>query len=217
MKQQKEKYYFTAAGAFAGCFLAALYGIRAYTSRAAARYLSGNAAELPECKAALLLGTSPKLANGRSNVYFDLRIRAAADLYRAGKVRYIIVSGDKGKHGYNEPEAMKAALVAQGIPAEKIVPDYAGIRTLDSVLRARSIFGQESYIVVSQKFHNERAVYLARAYGIEAYGYNADDNDHYSGSKTEVREYLARVKMLLDLAVQKAPRHQGKPVRLPED
>ena len=217
MKRQRVKYYFVAAAAVAGCLLAALYGIRAYTARVAAPYLTDHAAELPERKAALLLGTSPKLADGRSNTYFHLRIRAAADLYRAGKVRYIIVSGDNRKHGYNEPEAMKAALVAQGIPAEKIVPDYAGIRTLDSVLRARSIFGQESYIVVSQKFHNERAVYLARAHGIDAYGYNAADVDRYSGFKTEVREYLARVKMLLDLAVQKAPRHQGEPVRLPED
>ena len=193
MKRQRAKYYFIAAAAVAGCILAALYGIRAYTARVAAPYLSGHAAELPERKAALLLGTSPKLADGRSN------------------------SGDNRKHGYNEPEAMKAALIAQGIPAEKIVPDYAGIRTLDSVLRARSIFGQESYIVVSQKFHNERAVYLARAHGIDAYGYNAADVDRYSGFKTEVREYLARVKMLLDLAVQKAPRHQGEPVRLPKD
>ena len=188
-----------------------------YTQRQTAPYLYHNTAQIPAHKAALLLGTSPTLADGRTNLYFTLRIQAAAELYRAGKVRYIIVSGDNRKHGYNEPEAMKAALVAQGIPAEKIVPDYAGIRTLDSVLRARSIFGQESYIVVSQKFHNERAVYLARAHGIDAYGYNAADVDRYSGFKTEVREYLARVKMLLDLAVQKAPRHQGKPVWLPED
>ncbi len=188
-----------------------------HTQRQTAPYLYHNAVQIPAHKAALLLGTSPTLADGRTNLYFTLRIQAAAELYRAGKVRYIIVSGDNRKHGYNEPEAMKAALVAQGIPAEKIVPDYAGIRTLDSVLRARSIFGQDSYIVVSQKFHNERAVYLARAHGIDAYGYNAADVDRYSGFKTEVREYLARVKMLLDLAVQKAPRHQGEPVRLPED
>ena len=153
----------------------------------------------------MLLGTSPVLADGRSNLYFTHRIRAAAELYRAGKVRYIIASGDNRKHGYNEPEAMKAALIAQGIPAERIIPDYAGIRTLDSVLRARSIFGQPSYIIVSQKFHNERAVYLARAHGIRAGGF-----------KTRVREYGARMKMYLDLLTGKQPKHGGETIALPD-
>lgn len=165
----------------------------------------------------MLLGTSPVLADGRSNLYFTHRIRAAAELYRAGKVRYIIVSGDNRKHGYNEPEAMKAALIAQGVPAERIIPDYAGIRTLDSVLRARSIFGQPSYIIVSQKFHNERAVYLARAHGIRAVGYNAVDVHLYAGGfKTRVREYGARMKMYLDLLTGKQPKHGGETIALPD-
>ena len=188
-----------------------------HTQRQTAAYLYDNAAQIPAQKAALLLGTSPVLANGRSNLYFTHRIRAAAELYRAGKVRYIIASGDNRKHGYNEPEAMKAALIAQGVPAERIVPDYAGIRTLDSVLRARSVFGQADYIVVSQKFHNERAVYLARAHGIRAVGYNAADVHLYAGGfKTRVREYGARMKMYLDLLTGKQPKHGGETIALPD-
>lgn len=188
-----------------------------HTQRQTAPYLYDNAAQISAQKAALLLGTSPVLANGRSNLYFTHRIRAAAELYRAGKVRYIIASGDNRKHGYNEPEAMKAALIAQGVPAERIVPDYAGIRTLDSVLRARSVFGQADYIVVSQKFHNERAVYLARAHGIRAVGYNAPDVHIYAGGfKTRVREYGARMKMYLDLLTGKQPKHGGETIALPD-
>ena len=104
-----------------------------HTQRQTAPYLYTRAEQIPTQKAALLLGTSPTLADGRSNLYFTHRIHAAAELYRAGKVRYIIASGDNRKHGYNEPEAIKAALIAQGIPAERIIPDYAGIRTLGSV------------------------------------------------------------------------------------
>ncbi len=188
-----------------------------HTQRQTAAYLYDNAAQIPAQKAALLLGTSPTLADGRSNLYFAHRIRAAAELYRAGKVRYIIVSGDNRKRGYNEPEAMKAALIAQGIPAERIIPDYAGIRTLDSVLRARSIFEQPSYIIVSQKFHNERAVYLARAHGIHATAYNAADVKIYAGGfKTRVREYGARIKMYLDLLTGKQPKHSGEAIHLPD-
>ena len=188
-----------------------------YTQRQTAPYLYHNAAQIPAHKAALLLGTSPTLADGRTNLYFTLRIQAAAELYRAGKVRYIIVSGDNRKHGNNEPEAMKAALIAQGIPAECIIPDYAGIRTLDSVLRARNIFGQSSYIIVSQAFHNERAVYIARAHGIAAIGYNAPNVKIYAGGfKTRVRELGARVKMYLDLLFNKQPKHSGDAINLPD-
>ncbi len=187
-----------------------------HTQRQTAAYLYDNTAQIPAQKAALLLGTSPTLADGRSNLYFAHRIRAAAELYRAGKVRYIIVSGDNRKHSYNEPDAMKAALIAQGVPPENITPDYAGLRTLDSVLRARDIFGQEGYIVVSQKFHNERAVYLARAHGIPAYGFNARDVAIRAGIKTRLREYGARVKMFIDLATGRQPRHGGGKITLPD-
>ncbi|MCG7656920.1 SanA/YdcF family protein [Wielerella bovis] len=197
-----------------GCLI--VYAIRCYTAYVTAPYLFDNPAQLPMQKTALLLGTNPKLKDGRNNLYFDYRIRAAADLYHANKIRYIIVSGDNRKNSYNEPDYMKAALIAQGIPAERIYPDYAGIRTLDSVLRAHAIFGQQRLIIISQKFHNERAVYLAQAHGIEAYGYNATDVDVYNGFKTQLREYGARVKMLLDVWTGKTARHGGDKIVIPE-
>lgn len=184
--------------------------------RSAAPYVADEAAALPEMPAALVLGTAPQLADGSRNPYFDYRIGAAAKLYRQGRVRRIIVSGDNRRHGYNEPDAMAAALAAQGVPPERIHADYAGLRTLDSVIRARDIFGQTRYIVVSQRFHNERAVYLARSRGIEAYGYNARDVGFSFGLKTRLREYLARVKMFVDLWSGRQPRHGGPPAVLPE-
>lgn len=199
----------------AACLLAVL-AADWRVSRFAAPYISGTAQTLPENRAALLLGTTPKLADGRANLYFQYRIQAAADLYSGGKVRHIIVSGDHSRSGYNEPEAMREALIAHGIPAEAITADYAGLRTLDSVIRARDIFGQSRYIIVSQAFHNERAVYLARRHGIEAYGYNARDVAISWGLKTRLREYGARLKMFWDLAIGTRPRHGGEPVKLPD-
>lgn len=185
-------------------------------SRFAAPHISGSTRTLPETRAALLLGTTPKLADGRANLYFQYRIQAAADLYGSGKVRHIIASGDHSRNGYNEPEAMREALIAHGVPEAAITADYAGLRTLDSVVRARDIFGQNQYIVVSQPFHNERAVYLARRHGIDAYGYNARDVSVSWGLKTRLREYGARLKMFWDLAVGTTPKHGGEPVKLPD-
>lgn len=179
-------------------------------------FIGADMAQLPPQKVALLLGTTPRLTDGRNNLYFDYRIQAAAKLYHAGKIRHIIASGDNRKHGYNEPDEMKKALMALGVPAEKITADYAGLRTLDSVLRARDIFGQQSYVVVSQKFHNERAVYLARHHGIDAVGFNAQDVDKYSGLKTQIREYLARVKMFADLLFGKQAKHGGEKIVIPD-
>lgn len=179
-------------------------------------FVAANVADLPAQKVALLLGTTPRLADGRNNLYFDFRIQAAADLYHQGKIRHIIASGDNRKHSYNEPDEMKAALIAKGVPADKITADYAGLRTLDSVLRARDIFGQDEYVIVSQKFHNERAIYLARSHGIVAHGYNARDVNKYAGLKTQIREYLARVKMFVDLWTGKEAKFGGDKIRIPD-
>ena len=131
-------------------------------------YVFSSIDKVPAKKVALVLGTSKTLASGNPNLYFAYRIEAAAQLFKTGKIQDIIVSGDNSNKNYNEPEDMKNALVAAGVPDDKIFMDFAGLRTLDSVLRAKDIFGQNSYIVISQKFHNERAVYLARKNGIDA-------------------------------------------------
>ena len=161
-------------------------------------YIYSTVSDIPYNKVGLLLGTSPKLKSGKANLYFDYRIKAATELYNAGKVKYILVSGDNRRNSYNEPEEMKKALIAAGIPDQRIILDYAGLRTLDSVVRAHLIFGLERFTLISQQFHNERAIYLAQQSHLQAIGYSAQDVSAYAGFKTNLRELLARVKVFVD-------------------
>lgn len=170
-------------------------------SSAVQSFVTSNVNDLETSHVAVLLGTSSHLSNGRKNLYFEYRMDAALELYRSKKVKYILVSGDNRKENYNEPVAMQEALIKRGIPEEDIVLDYAGFRTLDSMVRAKEVFGQKKFIVISQKFHNERAVYIARKKGIKAFGFNAPDVNVRAGLKTRLREYLARTKMMLDLYI----------------
>lgn len=169
---------------------------------------------IPYNKVGLLLGTSPTLKNGNNNLYFDYRIAAAVKLYNAEKIKYILISGDNRKEHYNEPEEMKKALMAQGIPQNAIYMDYAGFRTLDSVIRAKEIFGQNKLTIISQPFHNERAIYLAEKNGMDAIGFNAKDVAIYAGMKTQVRELFARVKVFIDLCLGKQPHFLGDKIKI---
>lgn len=187
------------------------YSIKASSDR----YISYETKDLPAAKTALLLGTSKTLNNGFPNAYFYNRIYAAVELYKSGKIEYIIVSGDNSRKDYNEPEDMQFALMEHGIPQDKIFLDFAGFRTLDSVVRAKEIFGQKKIIIVSQKFHNERAVFLARQNGMEAFGYNALDVNQYAGFKTNMREYLAKAKVYWDLFFGVEPKFGGDKVLIP--
>lgn len=178
-------------------------------------YISYQVKDLPPAKTALLLGTSKTLNNGFPNAYFYNRIYATVELYKSGKIQYIIVSGDNSRKDYNEPEDMQLALMEYGIPQDKIFLDFAGFRTLDSVVRAKEIFGQKKIIIVSQKFHNERAVFLARQNGMEASGFNAEDVNKYAGFKTNMREYLAKAKAYWDLIFGVEPKFGGDKVLIP--
>ena len=178
-------------------------------------YVTENLTNLPNEKVGLVLGTSKTLKSGKKNPYFFYRIDAAEELYKAGKITYIIVSGDNSTKNYNEPEDMQNELVSRGIPKSKIFLDFAGLRTLDSVVRAKEIFGQQSYIIISQRFHNERAIFLAQKKGITAYGYNAKDVGKNAGLKTNLREYLARVKVFWDLFFGVDPKFGGDKVIIP--
>lgn len=169
---------------------------------------------IPYNKVGLLLGTSPTLKNGNNNLYFDYRIAAAVKLYNAEKIKYILISGDNREEHYNEPEEMKKALMAQGIPSNAIYMDYAGFRTLDSVIRAKEIFGQNKLTIISQPFHNERAIYLAEKNGMDAIGFNAKDVAIYAGMKTQVRELFARVKVFIDLCLGKQPHFLGDKIKI---
>lgn len=172
--------------------------------------------EIPFNKVGLLLGTSPKLKSGSPNLYFNYRIEAATALFNAGKIKYILISGDNRKNDYNEPEEMKQALMANGVPENQIILDYAGLRTLDSVIRANRIFGLNSFTLISQKFHNERAIYLSRRNNLNVIGFNAQNVDAYLGLKTNARELLARVKVFIDLLTNKAPKHMGEKIAIPD-
>lgn len=171
--------------------------------------------KIPENKVGLLLGTAPILKSGRNNLYFDYRIEAAAELYKSGKIKYILISGDNRRLDYNEPLEMRKSLIKLKVPKSAIIHDYAGLRTLDSVVRAKRIFGLNRFTVISQRFHNERALYIAGRHGIEAVGYNARDVKARSGLKTRIRELLARVKVFIDLAIEKQPRHLGESIPIP--
>jgi SanA protein len=142
------------------------------------------------------------------------RIRAAAELYHAGKIDYILISGDNRYDYYNEPQMMQDDLIELGVPKEKIFLDYAGFRTLDSVVRAKKVFGLKSFTVISQRFHNERALFIAQNHGLHAVGYNAKDVSKNYGFKTNLREKFARVKVVLDLMTGKEPKFLGEQIEI---
>lgn len=177
--------------------------------------LYDKAEAVPEARTALLLGCVKKLSTGYNNGFFWKRINASAELYKAGKVKAFIVSGDNHVHGYDEPTDMKAELVAKGVPADKIYCDYAGFRTLDSIVRAKEVFGQTKLTIISQRFHTERSLYLASCYGIDAIAFNAPDVKLEWALKTYVREAFARVKAVLDTnLLETKPKFLGPKVSL---
>ncbi len=170
---------------------------------------------VPQTKVGLVFGTTDRV-NGNENPYFRYRIDAAVRVWKEGKLKTLIVSGDNRSRYYNEPEKMKQDLVERGIPANRIVCDYAGLRTFDSVVRAKEIFGVNSILFISQRFQNERAIYLAKANGMQACGFNAQDVESHVGIKTKIREVGARVKMWLDVNfLATRPIHLGEKIALP--
>lgn len=170
--------------------------------------------KIPSNKVGLVLGTAKMLVDGGANPYYTNRIQATIALYSAGKISFVLVSGDNGSIYYNEPNTIKKDLVNGGIPAEKIFLDYAGFRTLDSMVRAKYIFGLESVTVISQEFHNERAIYLADKKRLKAIGFNAKGISGKEGIKVQFREYFARVKVFIDLILNTQPRFYGERVEI---
>ena len=165
-------------------------------------------------KVGLVLGTAKRLRNGNINNYFKYRIAATVKLYKAGKIDFVLVSGDNGRTEYDEPTDFKDELIKNGIPEDKIFLDYAGFRTLDSVVRAKKIFGQESLTIISQEFHNERAIFLAKRHGIKAVGFNAKDVTSRYGLKVKIREYFSRTKVFLDLLFGVQPKFLGETIEI---
>ena len=174
-----------------------------------------DAEAIPHNRVGLLLGTSPKTKQGTVNLYFKYRMEAAAELYHSGKIDKILISGDNRHKNYNEPAAMRNALLELGVPDSAIVLDYAGFRTYDSMVRAKKVFGQDRLTVISQSWHNERALYIAHRVGIEAIGYNARDVAFRKVAlKNHIREWFARAKMVFDLIFQHDPHFLGDPIEI---
>lgn len=194
--------------------LAAIYFANNTIQKYATHKLYAEVNEIPFNKVGVLLGTSKFLKNGSINLYYKHRLNAAVALFASGKIEYILVSGDNRHSSYNEPQTFKNDLVKMGIPEDKIYLDYAGFRTLDSMVRAKEVFGQESITVISQQFHNERAIYLAEKRGLNAVGFNAKDVSLKAGLKVQLREYLARVKTFSDLLFSKQPKFLGEKIEI---
>lgn len=170
---------------------------------------------IPLRKVALVLGASKLSKRGTPNMYFTYRIQAAYELFAKGKVKFLLLSGDNHVKGYDEPSDMRAALLELGVPDSCIVLDYAGFRTLDSVVRCREVFGEDSITIVSQEFHNQRALFIANKNSIQAIAFNAKEvNKNYS-FKTKLREYFARVKCVLDIyLLHTSPKFLGKKITI---
>ncbi|WP_419213810.1 SanA/YdcF family protein [Maribacter sp. X9] len=170
--------------------------------------------KIPKNRVGLVLGTSNRITDGSSNPYYMYRIEATIALYNAGKIEFILVSGDNGSIYYNEPNTIKKDLVNAGIPEKVIFLDYAGFRTLDSMVRAKFIFGLDKVTVISQEFHNERAIYIAKQKGLDAIGFNAQDLSTTQGFKVQLREYFARVKVFIDVLFNTQPKFYGAKIEI---
>jgi SanA protein len=159
----------------------------------------------------LVLGTGKNTKSGTPNLHFKQRIDAAVALYRSGKVRHLLVSGDNHVQGYDEPSDMRAALIAAGVPTNAITCDYAGFRTLDSVVRAQQVFGLTRCTIISEEFHCPRALWIAREHGLNAVAFAAPDLTSVRWSlRVKAREYLACAWCGVDLFVlHRGPKFPG--------
>ncbi|MDE5840528.1 MAG: YdcF family protein, partial [Muribaculaceae bacterium] len=172
---------------------------------------------IPYRKVALLLGTNPLNRLGLPNSYFTNRINTASEMYHAGKIDFIIASGDNHIKEYDEPTAMRDSLMAHGVPEERIILDFAGFRTLDSVIRAKEVFGCDSLTIISQGDHDARALYLAKANGIDAVAAVAPLRaGRWVRIRLALREWLARDKMILDLLFGEEPHFLGEKITIPD-
>ncbi len=192
-------YALLAAGAAALILVLLAWAAERRLDRLSAPYISDDPARLPDVEVALVLGAAPIGPEGGPNRYLVYRLDAAAALWRAGKVKRLIVSGDKRPPDYDEPAAMEAGLIERGVPAEAIVRDELGVRTLASVQRAETAFGQKRLIIVSQRFHLSRAIFLGRERDIEAWGYEARDVARAYSILTELRRYPSALRAYVDV------------------
>lgn len=198
----------------AALVLLCLYGANSIIINSTKDLCFNSTEKIPARKVGLLLGTN-KSAKGGRNLFFQYRIDAAVALFKAGKIKHIIVSGDNHIKEYNEAEDMQLALIEAGVPDSCITLDYAGFRTLDSVVRCKEVFGQDKITIISQHFHNERALFIAMKNEMDCVAFDAKDVPVNYSLKTKVREYFARVKCLLDVYIlHTSPKFLGEKVTI---
>jgi SanA protein len=204
---------------FAILFLAGLVFIAVtnlWMIAAARGHIFSDPALLPTNDVALVLGTGPYTAKGNTNLHFVVRVEAAAKLLKSGKVKHLLLSGDNHIRGYDEPTEMKNALLKLGVPKSAMTLDYAGLRTLDSMERARKIFGQTKLTLITENFHAARSWFLARHFGIDAIVFCAEDLPPTWTNNMRIREAAARVAAVLDVYVwHRGARHLGDPIAIP--
>ena len=180
------------------------------------QYSYNSVSTIPHNHCAVVLGTNKYISAGKVNLYYTYRIQSAVLLFKSKKIDYIIVSGDNKFKSYNEPISMFNDLVEAGIPKDRIILDYAGFRTLDSVVRCFMVFGQHQFTVISQPFHNHRAVYIGRKRGLEVIAFNAGDQNGRPSIKVILREIGARVLLSYDLLTGTQPHFLGEKIQVPE-
>lgn len=180
------------------------------------KYIYDSIEEIPYNDVALVLGTSKYLYNGRVNMYFKFRMDAAYELYKSGKIKFILVSGDNRNRFYNEPRQMRLDLIRLGVDKKHIFLDFAGFRTRDSIIRANKVFNLTNFTIVSQPFHNERAIFIARQKNINVVAYNARNVRKLYRIRQFPRELAARVLMIVDIIFNKPPKFYGDNIIIEE-
>ena len=213
---EKLKKFFWWSFLFCCVFVAVVvinYGI---VSLNAAGRTFNDVADVHEHEYGLILATSPFTPGGARNLYFDMRIKSAVELYDAGKVSRLIVSGGdytqdvNNRYGCDEPRMISDSLVSRGVPADCIILDYEGTRTLNSIAKAKQVYALDSVVLVSQKYHNERAIWQADHYGLKVVGYNALHSPIFANQVRNIsREFLARVKLMIDMTFGVKPTVNG--------
>lgn len=183
-------------------------------SKDAKPFIYSSVKDIPAKKVGLLLGTTKYLKGKRKNYFYSYRIDAAVKLYKSKKIKKIIVSGDNSTKRYDEPTSMQEDLIKKGVAKKDIVLDYAGFRTLDSIVRAEAIFSVKDYIIISQKFHLERAIFISHKKGHKSVAFIAKDIKNTPAAlRMKVREFFARAKAYIDIHFLKTePKFYGKKV-----
>ncbi len=171
-------------------------------------------AKAPAVPVALVLGTAEKIGK-YSNIHFRVRIDAAAALYKEGKIKHLLLSGDNSRPGYNEPEDMKVALVTRGVPATAMTCDYAGFSTMESIIRAKEVFGLSRCIIISDDFHLARSLWLADYHDMKATAFHSQPVNRRNLFNSRSREWLARPKDVIYAIIGVRPKFGGAKISLP--